>query len=91
LYYFHKKLKILKNQKKYIFSGFFGFFGWVSYWQPCLQGGVASQHSLTHGLRGDAVNKKRLLFSAGQVRGGTCRSVGGGSVTRSAAHLPNIH
>jgi hypothetical protein len=42
LYFFHKKLKILKNpkkQKKNIFSGFLGgffwfFFGWVFYCQP---------------------------------------------------------
>ncbi len=65
---------------------------WVGFFcQPCLQGGVAAQHGLTHSLRGDAVNKKRLLFSAGQVSGGAGCSVGGGSVTRSAAHLPNIY
>ena len=49
MYYFHTKIKNLKNPEKNIFSGFFGvfflgflggyfwvgFFGWVFYCQPC--------------------------------------------------------
>jgi hypothetical protein len=53
--YFHKKLKILKNQKKpkkNIFIGFFsgGFFGWVFYCEPWLPG--PALRGLREGVRG---------------------------------------
>ncbi len=40
MYYFHKKLKIKKNPKKFLVGFLRWFFGWVFYCQPYHQGSL---------------------------------------------------
>jgi hypothetical protein len=61
LYYFHKKIKSLKNPKKPIFSVFLGGFFWMGFLLPTLESGPAA--SAAEGA------KSARVTSSGQVGG----------------------